>query len=266
DVFSFSVLVNDMNVIVKGKNGKPDSVGAPRNFMVVDLDGSWTKGWDVIEFLPTAPENAFLSDKKLWTGNQVVFKNWVHPNRWASFYGQYYFLTKALIDRLEDEASWLYQECKTLRAAGVTDGTEDEDYEDAAPKTTVGKAKKIEVEAFESQVDFGGLVGSYQTLHADGVSVEGNEGILLAAAQLLRKKIVYTILPQLRFATRCVEMAFVKHGLKEHGSKLPTWLRGVEWERGVVLPGKRTAWNRMSLGEGIALRYRFWKKKETVAG
>ncbi len=38
-VFSFNVLIEDANVMTK------DSVGAPRNFMMQDIDGYWHDGW-----------------------------------------------------------------------------------------------------------------------------------------------------------------------------------------------------------------------------
>lgn len=39
-----------------------ESVGEPRNFMMVDVDGTWYEGWKTIELLPKAEENQFLHE------------------------------------------------------------------------------------------------------------------------------------------------------------------------------------------------------------
>ena len=146
NVFSFSVRMLDANVVkTGGKDG--DQVGAYRNFMVVDLDGHFYDGWRTIEFAPSYKENAFLSEKGLWTGNKIVFDRFVHPNRWVSFFGQPYVLTKLLLARIEAEARDLFQQVKSMG------GTEGEDESDESGSVTIGPSVSEKVRAFEAAID-----------------------------------------------------------------------------------------------------------------
>ncbi len=259
--FSFSVRIQDQNVISSGAEG--DEVGAPRNFMLVDVDGTWHDGWKCIEFMPSAKENDFLTDRKLWTDNQVVFKNFVHPNRWISFYGQYYFLTKALIQRLEDENEFRREAEKRMLAAGVRFPSSGEGSPQAWPHTEkTGEDKPIKVRAFECEVDvpwsgaFGWRVG-----------LDPQRELIANADRIRRVK--NDILPRLRFATRATELAFVNVGASARS--LPVWMTGAIWEEGYVQKGKRIAWTRLvhtrewPAEEGFALRYRLYEKTERVA-
>jgi len=93
EAFSFSALMIDANVVRQVTDEKQE-VGAFRNFMIVDLDGHFYDGWRVIEFVPSRKENDFLARRGLWTEDKIVFDRFVHPNRWVSFFGQPYVLTK----------------------------------------------------------------------------------------------------------------------------------------------------------------------------
>lgn len=260
EVFSFSIRVFDQNVIQQGDESKPDQTGAFRSFMLVDLDGTWHEGWSQIEFMPTAKENAFLNDRSLWTDNTVVFKNFVHPNRWISFYGQYYMLTKALIDRLEQENKHLNAEIKRLLTAGFTFPLEGEGAKAEWPHTEKGESKPVKVPAFEATVDleFRGMFNPCE---------DSQEALIKADA--LARRIRYSINPALRFATRATELAFAQAGAKHKG--FPAWIKGASWETGYREPGGRTAWERLVLHQafpgqrGVALRYRQYEKTERVA-
>ena len=73
-------------------------------------------------FPPKRKENDFLDfleSKGLWTGDTVYFENFVHPNRWVSFYGQWYLLTKLLVERYRAEAAFCGTEVKRIQAAGL---------------------------------------------------------------------------------------------------------------------------------------------------
>lgn len=254
EVFSFSVRIQDANVMQAATEDRPDQSGAPRNFMLVDVDGQWWDGWSKIEFMPTAKENAFLTDKKLWNGHTVVFREFVHPNRWISFYGRYYLLSKIAIERAELEVTHLGREIKRLESIGVTFPSSGGDGPREWPKSeTVGEEEKIQVEAFEAEVG--------------GYSFEGDFGQLapnpeaLRAGYQRRKSLLYTRIPLLRFATRATEMAFHKFG--EGGQRKPVWALS-DWERGVVLPKKRKVWSQIDLN-GLQIRYRTYQKTETVA-
>jgi hypothetical protein len=263
EVFSFSVRILDQNVIQAGTETTPDEAGAYRNFMLVDIDGTWHDGWSRIEFSPTAKENDFLKDKSLWTGNSVVFKNFVHPNRWISFYGQYYLLTKALIARLEDENKFLNTEVDRLLNAGCKFPPVGAGAKKEWPKTTKGESVAEKVDAFEAEVDLP-FSGSFPTFQVENESLVEADTL----ARILKSKVV----PALRFSTRATELAFFKAGCKSKG--LPAWIKEGSrdiWESGYVVEGKKKEWERLIFTQlfpgqkGIALRYRVYTKTERVA-
>ena len=258
-MFSFSVRVQDMNVVKIGSDGKEDSMGAPRNFMLVGLDGEWRKdGWRTIEFFPTAKENAFLTDNKLWTGNRVVFQNFVHPNRWVSFYGRPYFVTKALVQRLVDERAFLQAELKrfpskTLEAAFARDG------EDGPESETVEGDTKV-CTAFEAEVH---LPRALRESVSDAAFIRLTDD----TADDARKRsheIQYVLLPQLRFIVRSTELAFL-NAYKVNPNMKPGWMEKSEGFRDLLV--KRTTWRTIEMphvGAGADVRWRQWEKKETV--
>lgn len=248
--FSFSIRIFDANVM------KTDSVGEFRNFMLVDYDGSWHDGWATIEFMPDAKENDFLNDKNLWTGNTVEFKNFIHPNRWVSFYGQHYITTKILIERLTEQAKWMKEQAAELRKQGFG---EDSLKKEWAKSETVGEKTSIKVTAFEAEIVHPGFTGEYDldTLY-EGVSKED----LVVTLEKESRELTYTIIPKLRFATRATEYAF--HFNSGDGSKKPSWI-GIDWERDVVYPGKRKKWSKLTLSPELAIQYRTYEKSERVA-
>ena len=261
DVFSFSVKIFDANVIVAGQNGLEDSVGAYRNYMLVDIDGEWYDGWKSIHFIPSSKENDFLNDKKLWTGHTIHFKNFVHPNRWSAFYGSHYLLLKTLIARIEEQNKFLRSEVKRLLSVGITFPSSGEGSKKFTPATTTGPSKPITVEAFECEID-APFRGEYEFTPA-------SQSHLVEISSRLHT-FQYDILPKLRFHARATELAFVKHGGLEAG--FPHWIEGAKWEVGYrVSPRSRTDWDRLVLHQaqvgqiGFALRCRTYAKTEQVA-
>jgi len=258
-VLSFSIRVEDMNVLQSDGQGK-EELGAPRNFMIVDLDGEFYSGWKRIEFVPTAKENDFLNDKQLWTGNTIHFENFVHPLRWTSFYGQYYFVTKSLIDRLEQDLAHCNSCIKDMLAKGVYFPSTGEGSKKEWPATTKGDSKPIKVKTLEVEVDIP-WVGEHP---AELVSQES-----LVRLDKLAHNIKFKQLPALRFATRATELAFLNAGGLSAG--FPAWIKGASWEVGYVQPGKRTEWNRLMLTQrfpfekGFAIRMREYEKSEMDA-
>lgn len=258
DVFSFSIRIQDENVVTQGTgdDGEGEKTGAPRNFMLTDLSGVWYGGWDRIEFLPSRKENAFLENRELWTGNTVVFRHFVHPNRWQSFYGQHYVLLKILIDRMEGECTHLRSWMMAHRelAPPVTG----ERVERPAVERAAGKP--IKVETLEAWVD--------APFHGEWPALPEDQVVYTDVAERVRLW-TYTLLPRLRFAARTVELAFYNAGGASKG--FPAWIQGARWEYGWKVKGTRTAWNRFvicqrKVGEqGIALLYRLHEKTERVA-
>ncbi len=254
EALSFSVKIEDANVITS------ESVGAPRNFMVVDVEGGWYDGWKTIEFMPSRKENAFLTDNALWTGRRVVFENFVHPNRWAAIFGRPYLALKLALARLEAEAQHLFAEQKRLVGMGVRRDRvplEDDADAESRPKSETGSSKPIQVQAFETEVDGPAPSAAFPALEPTWEA--------LAGAYQRRKFLVYTLCPKIRFTTRATELAFVKNGGPERHP--PAWspANAVGWKRGVVFPGKRTAWTQAYVGTGLALRTRLYMKTERVA-
>jgi len=259
ETFSFSVRILDANVITT------DSVGNFRNFMIVDLDGTWYDGWKTIEFVPDAKENDFLKNNELWTGNSVVFKNFVHPNRWVSFYGQHYFITKVLIDRLTEEAKFLKETAAEMRKKGIKIGGIGGEKKEWPKKTVVGEQKSIKVPTLEAQIDYPQFM--FEWPKPIDSMLPGFKGTtpsdLLKAVEDRSRELTSTIIPKLRFATRATEYAFNFNG--DNGQKMPAWIENAKWEKGYVLPGKKAEWNRLVLAKGLTIRYRKYDISQIVA-
>jgi len=265
EVFSAGIRMKDMSVITKDAEDN-ESVGAPRSFTLLDVAGKWHDGWRSIEFDPSAKENDFLTKNKLWTGNSVVVKNWVHPNRWISLYGQYYIMTKMLIARLEEEAKFYSEQLKALEALGIPwpTGTGAPEW----PETiSAGESESIKVTALQVVVDTPSLTGAFPKV----LALPADKKAAAERKNLIREK----WLPKLRFAVRSVELAFFKHGFvdytvtKENAEKLPAWVSADSWERDYKTgPKTRTKWNRLAIidsdSEPLAVRYRVWEKSESV--
>ncbi len=250
--FSFSIKVMDQNVIGE------DKVGDFRSFSLTGKDGAWYDGWQTIQFEPTLKENRFITENKLWSGNRIMFKNFIHPNRWTSFFGHHYAITKMLIDRLEEESKFLNSEMKRLQAAGISfpdDGSDrpqshDYSYGDTVSKTFV---------AFESMiyVPDSNITGEYKPL-------EEKSGALHDA--YVKRKSYTTTIAKLRFMTRASEYA---HYMNQ--DRMPAWLKNVKWEDDFTIPGKRIKWQRLKLfqpkvGEhSVSILKRTFTKKARVA-
>lgn len=273
EVFSFSVRITDANVITSTPDGK-NSVGAFRNFMLVDLDGHWYDGWKSIEFIPSKKENDFLEDKSLWTGNTVYFQNFIHPNRWISFYGQYYLLTKLVVERLRLEAAALSVFVSSMKADGLTLPTSGPGAQFEIPATIVGESVPKKVAAFEAEIDLPGNLALPNTYA--NTNPKTNDG--LTATYLRLKKLRYEVIPHLSFALRATELAFCNHskllattGLPPapYSPTFPSWITGAAWDREHKI--KRTVWNRLVLhqevpfSKGLAIRYRVYEKTERVS-
>jgi hypothetical protein len=256
-----------MSVILTDPVTSEETHGQPRNFSLVNVKGEWHEGWQTIQFNPSAKENDFLNDKALWTGNTLVLKNFVHPNRWQSLYGKNYFAAKAMVARLKAEASWLKSECARLEAAGIQYSTTGEGAKKVWPKSvSSGESIPIKVPAFQLELDLPEPTNEFPLL-------EENVESLVAAAQKA-KYYSYTLAPHLNFICRGVELAMFKHGFRDDAKtqeKMPGWIKDAQWARGYKLPRKRVEWNRLVLfqpavGEtGVALRYRIYEKSERVA-
>jgi len=252
ETFIFSIRIKDMNVMTS------ESVGDYRNFSITDFSGDWYNGWQKIEFLPDAKENNFLTESKILEDNHISFKNFAHPNRWTSFFGQYYFMTKCLIDRLTEEAAYYNSEVKKMLEEGIKFPPSDPQPE--WPRKETEKGKSIKVKAFQVEIDVPKNDSKFP-------SFEHNQENLVKLADL-RKYFIYKLVPKLRFATRATELSYYKTG---NELIMPAWLQDVKWEKDYVIPGKRIKWDRLVLfqpgvGErAVAIRKRSYEKSETVS-
>lgn len=248
--WSFNINVIDQNVIGE------DKIGDFRTFSLTGKDGSWYDGWRTIQFEPTLKENRFITENKMWSGNQVVFKEFIHPNRWTSFFGHYYVITKLLIERLVDEAAFMNTEYKRIEASGI------KFPKSGGPKThsfDYGKGVSKKFVAFEAKI------------HMPETFIEGDytfypelqAGLLDAYNS---RKELNKVISSLRFMTRASEYAHYKNP-----DRMPHWFKNVEWEKDFVEPGKRMKWERLKLfqpkvGErSVSILKRTFTKSATVS-
>jgi hypothetical protein len=227
DFFNFNINIFDMNVIGE------DKVGDYRTFSLTNRLGDWYEGWKSLKFDPTLNENRFITENQLWSGNKIIFRNFVHPNRWTSFFGHQYIITKLMIERLEDEKGFLSSEIKRLKEAGVSfpegEGTKSYSYE------KYGETKREKFPAFNVKIYMPAsqIQGDYELLQ------ETEEALICAynTVSEYRKAI-----SKLRFMTRASEFAHYKNP-----NNFPSWLKHVEWENDFIEPGKRTKWQRLKI-------------------
>jgi len=223
--FSFSVKIKDMNVI--GEN----SVGDFRTFMLTDLDGSWYEGWRSIQFMPTLKENKWLYENKLFTGNTIYFKNFIAPTRWTSFFGHHYFITKLMIERLEEEASFCRVAYKLMIQKGIKfpegSGPQSYEYDEKA------KGVKKIFNAFEVNLQHSPFTGEYKVPKA-------NQKNMMELYN--RQKRYGKILSNLRFMIRATEFSHYSNP-----ENFPAWLKNTKWEPNYVEKGKRIKWQRLVL-------------------
>lgn len=252
ETFIFSVRIKDMNVM------SSDSVGDYRNFSITDFSGNWYEGWKKIEFIPNVEENKFLSESRILENNHITFKNFSHPNRWTSFFGQYYFITKVLIDRLTEEASYFNSEIKKMLKEGIKFPENEKGIEFEWPHKEVEEGKSIKVKAFQVEIDVPKNNSSFQIY-------DYNQDNLVRLSNL-RRYYIYDLIPKLRFATRATELSYYKCQ-----QNMPAWLENVKWEKDYVIPGKRIKWERLVLfqpgvGErAVSIRKRNYEKSEIVS-
>lgn len=250
DFFSFSIKIIDQNVIGEEK------VGDYRTFSLTDKTGQWYDGWRKIEFVPTLKENRFITENKLWSGHQITFKNFIHPNRWTSFFGHHFVISKMLMERLGDESAYLNSQVKAMLAKGIEfprgDGPSTHDYD-------YGKSKQEKFNAFECMIYIPEtkIIGDYP-------EVEFNQTNLIDCYNK-RKQYVYGVIPALRFMTRASEYAHYMNP-----ERFPAWIKNVKWESDFVIPGKRKKWDRLKLfqdavGEfSVSILKRRYQKSATV--
>lgn len=267
NTFSFGLRIFDMNVMGQ-KNGK-DYIGDYRNFNLTDFYGQWYDGWKSIQFIPSVNENKFLTENDQWDplkDNTITFKNFVHPNRWTSYYGQYYFLTKMLIDRLTEQAKNYNEQIKRMLNNGIKFPVSDSDVKQESTKQTkIEKGEKVKIKSFQTEIDIPENESEYKVF-------DDNQTNLIYLNRT-RNDFIYRIIPKLRFMTRATELAFYYYGVDKDGNeRFPSWLKNVKWERDYKVSNKsKTKWDRLVLFQpgvgqkGVSLRKRIYEKTEEIS-
>ena len=260
DNFIFCVKIKDANVVTS------DKVGSYRNFAITDFNGDWYNGWDSIEFIPTAKENDWITNKELWSDNKIIFKNFVHPARWTSFFGKYYLITKLLINRLKEENRHIIRDLigrlKVEFNLKLPPDNKDLNFNSNIKKEY---GKKIKIDAFEVEIDIPESNSKFPELSFLGF----NEEILKNFQNKL--KFYNQIISNLQFMTRVTELALYNKMILTGYDPLPSWITNASWEKNYKKSGKRTVWDRLVLFQpkvdqrGVAIRKRVWKKTEEVS-
>jgi len=247
DLLSFSVRIFDNTVIKKDPNTGRESIGDHRNLMLVDCDGYFYNSWEIIRFDPTAEENRFFTENKLWTSNVVYFKNYIHPNRWQSIFSSQHLLKKMLIERINDEAGFCGKEVKRLRGMGIRFSPIGKD-EYAPPYR--GETIPIRVGTIEMILDIPKFSGTYESFP--------NTRKGLIEARRRQKYLIYTLRPQVQFQVRANEAAYFFYGGINYGApgKVAYWMEGRKWNIDKKVPGGRILWNQIVLSPDMALRCR----------
>lgn len=249
EVFSFNVRIWDQSVIAKDPETGRERSGAHRNFMLVDVDGYWYDGWHSITWDPTAKENAFLTENRLFKGDTVTFTHYVHPCRWQSVFGAPYLLLKMLHARLTDEGKFYRDEVKRLERLGIAvPPGEIAPYEKPVSK---GATKMINVETMEMELDLPGFSGSYASVP------ETPEGARTAYRR--QKLLTYSLRPRMQFAMRADEAAYFRHG----AGRIASWMGNCRWRTQNL--GRSGIWNALGLSGAASLRWRLNEMKQTVA-
>lgn len=230
-VFSFGVRFVDVNIM------SPSDIGDYRNFLVLDYDGDWYSGWNYIDFMPTNEEKEFINQLKN-NNNTIYFDHFVHPNRWSSFYGKYYLITKMLLDRLDEEARDYNRQIKNMILNNIQPLDEEEKSdvpyvpegeEDTIPK----KFKSMEVELITPD-----KIGEFPQYEHNAENLT----FLIRKKSLIRNKII----PRLRFNTRATELAFFTYGYNNNEEKMAGWIND-EWEHNFRRYREKKRWDKLNL-------------------
>ncbi len=249
--FKFSVKIIDQNVIGE------DKVGDYRSFSMTDYNGSWYPGWDTIQFVPTIKENRFITENELWSGNRIVFKNFVHPNRWTSFFGYHYVVSKLVIDRLAEEVTYLNAQVKKMLVNGLR--FPESEGPQAGGSRTYGKTKSMRFDAFESKIFIPEM-----DLKGEFLKIKSSVQNMIDTYD--KSKRLRRIKEALTFMTRATEYA---HYINP--DRMPAWIKNTQWEGDFVIPGGRTKWDRLKLFQpevgkhAVSILRRSYQKAAQVA-
>jgi hypothetical protein len=252
--FKFSVQIIDQNVIGE------DKAGFFRTYNLTDHEGNWSNQWRNINFMPTMNENKFITENKLWSGNEIVFSNFAHPNRWTSFFGTYYVISKIIIDRLAEEITHGNSEIKRMLAEDIK-YPEGEGPEKAAAGTySYGDTVSKTFNSFQAKIFIPemGLKGEFPKVPHD-------QSHLIATYETVKR--LKRLKDFLMFMTRATELAHYNAQ-----DRMPAWIKNVDWEPGFKIPGGgRITWDRLKLFQpevgkhAVSILKRTYEKSDQVS-
>jgi len=192
------------------------------------------KGWRELRFVPTIKENQFILENEICSDNKVVFKNFIHPNRWISLFGHYYVVTKIVLERIDEELKFLNKEIKRLRKAGIRLSKTPQMF---IPEREYkyGETKSVKFPAYEFKI----YLPEKLKVNDFPKFEETKESLRLAYQ---KRRILDRYRRKLQFMVRATEFAHIKRP-----DLFPSWIKGTQWEPDFVKKGKRTKWHRLKL-------------------
>lgn len=267
EVFTFGFRIKDNAVVVT--SGQEQKIGAYRTYLVTDMDGQLYDGWKQFDFVPTIKENEWFTNKNLWDGDCVRFERFVSPEKWQSFYGQYYFITKALINRLIEERNHLNHVRDKMIEAGIRFPSRAIQYDSFEDDTIISRESESgESQAFscfEAEVDYPSSDTSFPVpeFNSDNLKIVSD-----------RKEKIFKDLERLRFLTRSIELAFSQmnpvSNVENNTIVYPSWVQNNDWQTNFSFPRQRKKWYRLkimqpSVGDySVALRFRYINRTQSV--
>ena len=185
----------------------------------------------------------------------------MNPNRWICFFGQYYFMTKAMISRLADEKKHLDAIKKRMLANGIQLPDDmKSDFTKYDSSSTKGDSVSIRIESIEVQVD----VPDYETVF---VEYEDSVENLIYVWDRLKK--IRAAQEKFSYSVRCIEYAIYS---QNRFDAFPVWIKNVKWEEDFKdSPRARTLWRRLKIQQpaaferSIAIRYRVRETSQDVS-
>jgi len=267
DTFSFGIRFKDAQIINLLED---EQIGAYRTFLMTDLDGNLYSGCNSLEFVPTYKENEWFYNN-IWkndsdvSGNVINFKNFINPNKWVSFYGQYYFIAKSLEKRLVEQIQYMNNLISEMQKQGVKFSLKTgrgKYWQDISHN--YGHFKSEKIWEFESDVYYPENDSQYPTLEFNKQNLE---------ALNKRVKSLTKSLAKIRYHLRTVEYAFAnKHRHLQNGDQIfvkPSWI-DADWELNYRDKGKKSYWNRLKLiqpgvGEkSVSIKFSWVQRTEKV--
>lgn len=247
DTFAFGILIRDQSIV------SSEEVGDYRTYTILDHTGEFYSGWNRLSFMPNEEEKKYIHEQGISDAlGNIEFDLFVHPNRWVSFYGKCYLLTKLLQERLGMETKELnnilkYEEARKT----IGENEEPKSYpkrEEHGSKVSY-KFKTVTVDVHRTEKVLGNMNESR--------FAEYNLGDYETVCALRNRKDEYNRTKStLQFITRGTELALYSRLLNSGFKAKPAWINAV-WEKDFVPEGKKTKYFKLNAGSHNGVEYAF---------